>query len=1030
MKLKVPALLALVLGMLFPFRSEASHISGAEIYWECLGNDEYFITMVVYRDCDGIPVSQTETIEFDSPCGTATLSVSHGGATEISQLCDFDLPNSTCNGGFLPGIEQYVYTGTVTLPPCDTWTMSWDNCCRNDAIANLNNPASQDMYVFATLNNVLAPCDNSPQFTNEPIPYVCLNFPVSYSYGAFDIDADSISYELIEAMDLGGVPLTYVPPFTGNEPIAGLTWDPLTGLVNFTLTQAGNWVVVMQVTSWDTSVDPPQIIGTVMRDMQFVGYPCTNQPPNPADGGPESGAITNFQGNGTVQVGDYAVEMCETDQFCFDMIIGDPDVGDTLAAVTNVLQNLPGATFSYTGVNPITATVCWTATPGSSGFYPFIVTVSDDACPIVGFNTYVYSVNVLQRTSAGPDQTICGDQVANLDANGGSLFTWSVLAGDPIQVGVNFSCNPCENPIADPDNTTTYIVTSDLSGSCINADTVTVFVVPDFSFQVTQEDTVLCLGETIQFNTTVNPNTPGYIYEWTPPDFLSDPTIGNPVGTYNQPGSYEYLVEITSPDGCVKLDTTITVIVTPGYNPLISVSQLDEFVCEGESTEFNVELDCSVPGFCGLYSGPCCGPLTTADVGTDVMAGTTTSYPAPFGHFYEGARHQILYRASELQALGFSGGKINELGFEISQLNGTTQYFEWEVKMGCTTLDEFTPGQQWITGLTSVYYEDTLNIQAGWNLFQFPTSFNWDGVSNLIVEVCFNNDPYLPTWTQNSPTFYTTTPYNSVLYRNQDANPNICSDFTFTSISDDRPNTRLLFCGGVDASQLEYTWSPCIGLDDCNSPNPTVTPQSSPVTYTVTVNETGSGCETTADVTVGWWPPADVSFIPVPDEGVVQLGPFFDNTSGSNVSNFTWDFGDGVGSSNDFEPSYVYNTPGIYVVTLTGVSVNGCLGFYVDTVIVLDQPIVAIPNVFSPNGDGSNDGFAFLDFRGFDTFTFKVFNRWGQLIYETRSLRDAGNNTVWQPNNDVPDGTYYYVFNGTGKNGDMIDRSGHITLVR
>ena len=81
--------------------------------------------------------------------------------------------------------------------------------------------------------------------------------------------------------------------------------------------------------------------------------------------------------------------------------------------------------------------------------------------------------------------------MAQLNAEGGTQFTWSVLSGHPIQVGVNFTCNPSENPGRRPDNTTTYIVTSDLTGSCINGDTVTVFVVPDFTFQVTQSDTVV-----------------------------------------------------------------------------------------------------------------------------------------------------------------------------------------------------------------------------------------------------------------------------------------------------------------------------------------------------------------------------------------------------------------------------------------------------------------------------------------------------------------------------------------------------------
>jgi hypothetical protein len=62
---------------------------------------------------------------------------------------------------------------------------------------------------------------------------------------------------------------------------------------------------------------------------------------------------------------------------------------------------------------------------------------------------------------------------------------------------------------------------------------------------------------------------PGYIYEWTPGTGLSSTTIGNPVGSYQFPGTYEYLVEVTSPDGCVKLDTTVVVVsrVRRGVSP-------------------------------------------------------------------------------------------------------------------------------------------------------------------------------------------------------------------------------------------------------------------------------------------------------------------------------------------------------------------------------------------------------------------------------------------------------------------------------
>ncbi|MCB0792368.1 MAG: gliding motility-associated C-terminal domain-containing protein [Flavobacteriales bacterium] len=1011
-------------GLFMANTAHATHVTGAEIIWNCVGNGQYDFSLIIYRDCAGTTLDQTYTLDMTSPCGNTSVTVTQQSFTEVSQLCPDDIGNSSCNGGPLPGIQAYIYTGSLSnLAPCDSWTISWDLCCRNNAIVNLTDPGNQDGYIEAVMNNADFPCNDSPQFTNAPIPYVCLGSPVFYSYGAFDPDGDSLSYSFVSAMGGGGAPLGYNFPYSAIEPITGITLDPLTGLVSFTPTVQGNFVVVVQVQEFDGNGN---LIGTVLRDMQFVAIPCTNNPPNPF-----AGAIQNFNGS-AIQTGDFSIELCESNNFCFTATYDDPDATDTLSLTSNILQNLPGATITYTGINPVTATICWTAQPGTSGFFPFTVTVEDDACPINGEQTFVYAVNVLQRTSAGPDQTICGPQVAQLQAEGGSLFTWSVMSGDPMQLGVNFSCNPCDAPIADPNNTTTYIVVSDLAGTCINSDTVTVNVVPDFSFLATQSDTLICLGETVDFNVAVNPNVPGYQFEWIPDEGLTSSSIPNPTGIYGNPGYYTYNVGITSPDGCYHQDTSLAVTVTPGYVPQFSVSQNDSLVCEGNSTQFFVDLDCSLPGFCGTYDGPCCGPISTMDVGdgTDYLA--NTAYPAIYGQWYTGARHQILFTASELQALGFAGGKISEIGWNIAQIPATaaTTFYQFEIKIGCTTQEELISGA-WISGLTTVFPADTIQIVPGWNTYQFDHGFNWDGTSNLVVEVCFDFwDLFGTDFTLNSPTYYTTTAFNSVHQWHSDQG-GICSDtpngFAIESVETERPNTRFVFCGGVSADELTYTWTPAIGLDDPSAQNPVVTPQSAPTTYTVTVGELGSGCAASADLTVGWFPPANVSFVPNPDEGVFPLTVFFQNTSASGSNNFNWNFGDGNGSG-DSDPNHIYVDPGTYYITLTGLSENGCFGTYTDSIVVLPNPIVEIPNVFSPDNDGHNDVFEYIDLRGFRNVKMTIYDRWGTVVYEAPAT--TSNKVIWQPKAQVNDGTYFYLFEGQGNDGSDVKRQGHITLVR
>ncbi len=195
--------------------ARATHISGGEIYWNCLGNNQYQITLIVYRDCFGVQLNNNFDVNFDSPCGNFTQTVNTPNGVELSQLCGQQLPNSSCNGGNLPGIQQYTYTTVVTLPPCDFWTISWSLSNRNGAIANLQTPNQTQMYVQATLNNTVDACDDSPQFTGIASPFVCLNYPVTYSLGAYDTDGDSLTYTLIGAMGQGQALLPYVNPYSG-----------------------------------------------------------------------------------------------------------------------------------------------------------------------------------------------------------------------------------------------------------------------------------------------------------------------------------------------------------------------------------------------------------------------------------------------------------------------------------------------------------------------------------------------------------------------------------------------------------------------------------------------------------------------------------------------------------------------------------------------------------------------------------------------------------------------------------------------
>ena len=131
--------------------------------------------------------------------------------------------------------------------------------------------------------------------------------------------------------------------------------------------------------------------------------------------------------------------------------------------------------------------------------------------------------------------------------------------------------------------------------------------------------------------------------------------------------------------------------------------------------------------------------------------------------------------------------------------------------------------------------------------------------------------------------------------------------------------------------------------------------------------------------------------------------------------------------------SDIYGLAGCYYVVAFDSVFNESLPSNV--VCIENCPDYRLPNAFSPNGDGHNDIFKPYPFRFVNKVEFKVFNRWGNVIFET-----SDPNLNWEgkakSGNDVPDGVYYYtcrVFEQVDINGvesSPIILTGYIELIR
>jgi hypothetical protein len=177
-------------------------------------------------------------------------------------------------------------------------------------------------------------------------------------------------------------------------------------------------------------------------------------------------------------------------------------------------------------------------------------------------------------------------------------------------------------------------------------------------------------------------------------------------------------------------------------------------------------------------------PLQTFMLGSGTTVNTTTTYPTPYGNYWWGNREQYLILASELTALGMVAGEISELAFDVVTPGGAALQ-NFTIKMGQTTASAMTTTFQ-TSPLTTVYTHPAYSDYIGWNVHTFQTPFQWNGTSNVLVEVCFNNS----TYTTNGVVRQTATTFQSVTRYNADAS-GVCTTPTGSTASQ-RPNIRFI----------------------------------------------------------------------------------------------------------------------------------------------------------------------------------------------------------------------------------------------
>lgn len=152
------------------------------------------------------------------------------------------------------------------------------------------------------------------------------------------------------------------------------------------------------------------------------------------------------------------------------------------------------------------------------------------------------------------------------------------------------------------------------------------------------------------------------------------------------------------------------------------------------------------------------------------------------------------------------------------------------------------------------------------------------------------------------------------------------------------------------------------------------------------------------------------------------------NFKGQLNGNYKWMPSTYLSDPNVYNPKGTFTDTGTFTYIVAVESDGGCLGYDTLQIQVLANPYLAIPNIFSPNGDGKNDRFRPL-LVGYQSLRyFRIYNRYGEEIFNTQNISDSWDGTYKGQDQEV--GVYYWMIGLKDRFGKDYERKGDITLIR
>jgi len=402
------------------------------------------------------------------------------------------------------------------------------------------------MYIGDSLNNSGGLCNNSAQFTNDPILFVCIGQQYCYSPGAVDPDGDSLSYRFIQPRgNTATDTLSYNSGYSITNPISSsppVSIDSVTGQVCMTPTAIEVGVIVVEITEWRTINGVKTVVGTTMRDMQVYTQVCNNTLPLLS---------------GIDSTSSHVLNICGGASTCFNIYSNDPDTSQWLR---DSLINNSGFSISFDttgyyttalGTHEPIVHVCISTTAADIGHtYNFTITIRDNFCPTNGNNQATYSIVVsgLTASGTGVGPTCFGGNngTATASVNGTGPFTYNWSNGQTSSTATGLSAS-------------TYTVTITTSSGCSASTSVTLPQGPQLTASGSAAEASCFGSHNGSASASLSGGTGPYQYLWSPVQQTTQTAIGLSAGSYS--------VLITDSHGC-----TATTSVSVAQPTAVSVS--------------------------------------------------------------------------------------------------------------------------------------------------------------------------------------------------------------------------------------------------------------------------------------------------------------------------------------------------------------------------------------------------------------------------------------------------------------------------